>query len=1219
MFIFSNRTHLKNSPTYKILFVLLIVISSGCSTKKNTWMSRNYQATNTRFNVYFNGNVSYNEGLKNIQRIHKDDYSSILPMYPISRHSNATAATTNMNLTIEKCRKAIKLHSIKVKPAKNYKKANEPDYKLFYNQEEFNPALKEAWLLLGKAEFHKADFLGSVGTFSYIARHYGTDKDMQATCQLWIARAYGEMGWMYESEQVMSKILQDNLKRSNTGLFASVNADLLLKKHQYRDAIPFLELAISKESDTSLRQRFNFLLAQLYQVTKDNKSAYDTYSRVIKSNPPYEMEFNARISRAQLDIGEVSSIRKELLKMLKNRNNKEYKDQLYYTLGNTFLYHGDTLKAIENYKLSVEKSTRKGIEQAKTLITLGDLYYKKRIYVQAQPCYDEAGKIITNENEDYARVTRLAEMLGELVTQNDIVVLQDSLQRLSSMSESKRLEVVNKLIDKLNADERAAAEKELREKQEAKAIAEDNFANMTLIGGNKSTAGDWYFYNIDVVRNGELEFQKKWGKRKLEDNWRRTNKSVSLFTDENSSLSAVNDSTDTISNNKVITDKKKPEFYLNQIPVTPEQLAKSTAEIATALFSMGEIYKDKIEDVPMAVSTFEEFIRRFKFDSRVPDAYFYIYLMQTKAGNQNEANLYRSKLINEYPKSNYVKILSQPDYADKMGSLLNVQDSIYNITYKAYNENDFKTVYKQVAFVKQKYPLSTLMPKFLFLNALSIGKNGDSNLFRTALNDLVITYPQSDVCAMAKDILALIKQGQEVKTGTSSGSLIAKRVESTKQEINETTTAHQFSSDRLTKHRILLISTEKQTGMNKLLYNIASYNFSRFMIKNFDLAINKPDSAQTALSVTNFESYDEAVWYENLLVSDTLISKLMNDLHVQRVIISEENYALLKTGYNLKDYLAFQLHPPVIKQIPQIVENRTPKKQEPISVEKSNAVNIVSENAIKLDIIPKKQEKVAVNTTEGKISVKLSEKVTDKTTNKTGNKTIDKQVQTTIQDVSKKPETEPTKNIKQESKIKSLTETSVNSKQVERAKPETSASLKQESKVKPVTAASAISEPVEKVKPAASVGLKQEGKLKAVPTTAIQPKQEAITPLFKGLFGYKANEPHFIAIYILSGKIDFEKIKAAFDAYNSKNYGTMNLKVSLETFDKRQVILIGSLSNAQVAKSYLIKMVKEKSLFEGLKGSNYRNLLGSQKNLNVVIQQNVLNQYFEFMQEYYLK
>ncbi|HEY6914503.1 MAG TPA: hypothetical protein VI413_07495, partial [Paludibacter sp.] len=138
------------------------------------------------------------------------------------------------------------------------------------------------------------------------------------------------------------------------------------------------------------------------------------------------------------------------------------------------------------------------------------------------------------------------------------------------------------------------------------------------------------------------------------------------------------------------------------------------------------------------------------------------------------------------------------------------------------------------------------------------------------------------------------------------------------------------------------------------------------------------------------------------------------------------------------------------------------------------------------------------------------------------------------------------------------------------------------------------------------------------PTVAAQPKQDDV-PLFKGLFAYRANDPHFVAIYVLNGTVDFEKIKAAFDAYNTKNYSVMNLKVSLEKVDKLQIVIIGSLTDASVAKSYLLRMVKEKTLFEGLKGANYRNLLGSRKNLNTVVQQNALNTYFEFMQEYYLK
>jgi len=251
--------------------------------------------------VRFNGQESYDEGLKNIQKANQEDYTTVIPMYPISRHSNATAATSNMDRTIEKCRKAIKLHSIKKRPERNLKKGNSPEYLLFYNQEEFNPALKTAWLLLAKAEFHKGEFLASVGTFSYVARHYATDVDVVAQCQLWTARAYGEMGWIYEAEQVLSKLDQDKLKLSHIGLFASVNADILLKRHQYKEAIPFLQIALEKEKDKYSQQRFSYLLAQLYQKNGDDKTAYEYFSKVIKSNPSYEMDFNARISQAQLN------------------------------------------------------------------------------------------------------------------------------------------------------------------------------------------------------------------------------------------------------------------------------------------------------------------------------------------------------------------------------------------------------------------------------------------------------------------------------------------------------------------------------------------------------------------------------------------------------------------------------------------------------------------------------------------------------------------------------------------------------------------------------------------------------------------------------------------------------------------------------------------------------------------------------------------------------
>jgi hypothetical protein len=483
------------------------------------------------------------------------------------------------------------------------------------------------------------------------------------------------------------------------------------------------------------------------------------------------------------------------------------------------------------------------------------------------------------------------------------------------------------------------------------------------------------------------------------------------------------------------------------------------------------------------------------------------------------------------------------------------QDSIYSLTYKAFNQSDYKTVYKQVAYAKQNFPLSTLMPKFLFLNALSIGKSDKEENFRTALNDLLKSYPESDVSAMAKDILALMRQGKEAIQGTSGGSLLTRREEKSVRLEDNKESNQQFTAEKDGRHRVLFISQVKDGVINKLLYNIASFNFSRFMIKDFDLVVSKLDSTRNVLAVTNFESYDEAVWYLNSVSTDASLTNLLDQYKVQKVIISDKNFALVKTTVNLDDYLLFHGKMPVNKQGARVVLNTPPVIEEKV---------IANDNSTKQ--VEKKVELTVGKTVqkpEEKRETKLSEKpVENLSVAKAADKPIDKPVQ-----------------------------------------PQVVSAAKTQTVSKPdLTVQKA--EVVEKETPA------------VIPA---KPKQETAVPLFKGLFAYRANEPHFVAIFIVSGSIDFAKTKSAFDEYNAKNYGIMNLKVSLENMNNQKMVLVGPLNDAQIAKSYLLRMVKEKTLYEGLKAANYRNIISTQENLNTIVQKNQLKTYFEFMQEYYLK
>ena len=274
-----------------IVFLIsaLIVLLSSCSTQKNTWATRSYHQTKVKYNILYNGNIAYEEGLKAIRDANTDDYTKVLNLYPVSNHQAAQASASQMDKTIEKCRKCIKLHSIKAKPKRNPKKANDPKYKLWLQNEEFNNKMGLAWIRLGEAEFHKGDFLGAVSTMKYIINHYQNDPDMIAQAQLWIARAYAEMGWQYEAEDMLQRVQIDALSKKHARLYSAVKADVLLHGQQYHAAIPFVKIAIPYEKRTVYRPRFAYVLGQLYEKENKRNEAIQSYKSAVRMAPPVEM------------------------------------------------------------------------------------------------------------------------------------------------------------------------------------------------------------------------------------------------------------------------------------------------------------------------------------------------------------------------------------------------------------------------------------------------------------------------------------------------------------------------------------------------------------------------------------------------------------------------------------------------------------------------------------------------------------------------------------------------------------------------------------------------------------------------------------------------------------------------------------------------------------------------------------------------------------------
>lgn len=878
--------------------IVVVTIATGCSTQKNTWATRSFHQTKVKYNILYNGNTAYEEGLKQIRDAHEDDYSRILYLYPVSNHTAAEAAASQMDKTIEKCRKCIKLHSIKSKPKRDPKRANDPQYKLWLQSKEFNANMSMAWMRLAEAEFHKGDFLGAISTLNYVIRLYENDADMIARCRLWIARAYAELGWQYEAEDMLNRVQIDALSKKHARLYAAVKADVLLHGEQYTAAIPFIKIAIPYEKRKIYRPRFAYVLGQLYERNGQSNEAIEAYHDVIGMTPPYEMDFNARIRIAELQ-GEKSL--RQLQTMVKQSKYKDKLDHIYGTMGNIYLQLRDTTTALEMYEKAIAESTQSSYAKADILVRAGDIYYINKDYIHAQPCYRDALTILTPENEQYTTIQQRSDVLDELSAAYTQACLQDSLQHLSTLPEEQQRAIVEKIIADLIEQEKqdsilqAQQERELAQENGIRSV---NTANM--LGGGGAQKGEWYFYNPQLIKQGQQEWRRRWGTRTLEDNWRRQNKQVvasfsDYDTDEDDAdgLDSIPTTDSTTITPTYETDTHKPEYYLQQIPRTPEALAMSDSLWRKAMIALVYIYRDKVQDEALAMETMHQLEQRNASHPDLLDTYYGYYLYALRYNQQDQAAQWRQKITTYYPTSTQAQIVAQPDYFDKLKRMAQEQDSLYALTYTAYARAQYDIVKTNTQYAEREYPLSPLMPRFLFLNAISVARTEGQDAFIASLQHIVANHGSSEMGAMAKDMLAMMGQGMESQQGTSTSSLADKRGQVTEQIPDTTDNTLQWSEERDQPSIVLLrLPNTDEQALNDLLYEVALFNFSQFLIRDFDMQAMPIVGEGSALRVSGFQNMDEAEWWIGLIKKNAEMQTILQSITIQA--LAEVNLSLVK-------------------------------------------------------------------------------------------------------------------------------------------------------------------------------------------------------------------------------------------------------------------------------------------------------------------------------------
>ena len=914
--------------TIYILYIVVIsMLVTACSTHKNTSKSRAWQSFTAKYNTYYNGSQAYIDGSLEKEKGNKDNYTEVLPLYTVGNKQSRTLGKGNFDRTVEKMEKTIKLHSIKARPEwKKSRRKTEKD-KEWLGRREYNPFLWKAWLLMGKAQFQKGDFDEAAATFSYMSRLYQTQPMQNAMARAWLARCYVELDWLYDAEDVIRNQRRDSIHYRAQNDWDGTLADYYVRSGEYAQAIPHLRNIIRHEHRKTQKAREWFLMGQLHSALGHRQEAYKAYQRAIRQNPPYELEFNARIAQTEVMAqGNGKKMIARLKRMAASDNNKDYLDQVYYAMGNIYLMQRDTTQAIAAYEKGNEKATRSGIEKGVLLLRLGGLYWEKEKYNDAQRCYGEAIGLLDKDRDDYEELSKRSKVLDELVPYTDAVHLQDSLQELANMPEKERLEAIDRVIEALKKKEKEerdkAREAEVEAAQQKQGAVGNRNAPATTPTATPGTGagnnGQWYFYNQMAVNQGKQTFQKQWGKRENEDNWRRSNKTVvgnlgNLDSPENPDNPEIADSlsdaslasSDSIAaegapEDTLANDPHNREYYLAQIPFTDEQKAESDLIIMDGLFHSGVIFKDKLENFGLAEKQLIRLTNHYPTYEQMDQAWYHLFLLYSRMGERQMAEDCLTRMKSDYPESELTILLSDPYFEENARFGEHIEDSIYAATYDAFKESRHSEIRTNAQLSAERFPLGENRPKFLFINGLSLLNEGNAKDCISELKTVVEKYPQSEVTEMAGMIIKGVQEGRTLYGGTFDLDAVWARRDLTLDQ--DSLGADTLSADRDVPFLFLLVYQPDSVNENQLLYEMARFNFSNFLVRNFDLEIEREQGFHRML-IRGFLNFDEALQYARQLYASEDMAKTLQKC--RSVVISEHNLAFIGTRFSYLDYDAF--------------------------------------------------------------------------------------------------------------------------------------------------------------------------------------------------------------------------------------------------------------------------------------------------------------------------
>lgn len=901
---------MKTTSLKYISILGLILFLIACSTKKNTWLSRNSNALSTEYNILYNGELALDKGINDLKLQYKDNFWEILPIermqvaaetaLPGEREKKANA---NFETAELKANKAIQKHSMNIEGS------------------EKNPQMDEAHLLLGKARYYDQRFVPALEAFNYVLYKY-PESDKIYEVKIWREKTNVRMDNDALAVNNLRKLLSEIKFKDQ--IFADANAILsqaFLNLQEKDSAIARLKLAKEFTKQNEEKARYEFILGQLYQDMGQKDNAEVAFRSVIAMNRKaprqYIVHSYVRLARMfDYQSGDADAFVKKYNELVADRENRPFLDAIYHVMAVFYYNINDEPLALEFYQASLSARTDDQYLVASNYRNIAELYFNKAKYVVAGKYYDSTLVQLSPRSREYFSIKKKRENLDDVIKYEGIAATNDSIIKVYSLSDADRIAYFENYIDTLKTRDQARIELEAKQ-----AIIQNN---KTLAGGNEQSektekeqenpsdnnqtakpggGSNFYFYNPTTVAYGKVEFAKRWGKRELKDNWRLSAIPVTQVQEaENAEPKLIYSS-----EKSKIEEAYSTDYYINQLPKTQTEIDSIVKERNFAYYQLGIIYKEKFKEYELAAYDFEQLLS-FRPEERLvlPSLYnlYKIYLII----DQNKAEAIKAEIIGQYPDSRYAQILSNSNTNNEV--LIDVPDKNYQQLYQLYQQGDYKTVLINVDAAIEQYTGEELVPKFELLKANAIGKLKGLEEYKKALNYVALNYPNSEEGKMAEttltnDIPKLEKlKFYDVKPLSWKILYRADLLEDKNTKI---------LLDKLNKFI-------KDRNSSKLTLSVDIYT----MNENFIVihGMKSEDNAKEIVTVLKE--------YKDYMVPNTAY------------IISNDNYKIVQIKKNFAEYLTTPPTEPIPVVIPPVkVQEKTPKpapNSAPVSPKKAKEI-----------------------------------------------------------------------------------------------------------------------------------------------------------------------------------------------------------------------------------------------------------------------------------------